>query len=129
MRYLFLEEILALHEKVITSSGGSFGLRDRRVLESAIAQPGMTFGDQYLYPTMAEKAAALGHSLIQNHPFLDGNKRIGHAAMEVFLVLNGYEISASADEQEQTILTVAMGKMSREELSEWLRRNLVEVEN
>jgi death-on-curing protein len=128
MRYLFLEEILALHEKVIANSGGSFGLSDRRALESAIAQPGMAFGDQDLYPSIAEKTAALGHSLIQNHPFLDGNKRIGHAAMEVFLVLNGYEINATADEQEQTVLTVAKGNMSREELSEWLKGNLVEVQ-
>ena len=88
------------------------GLRDRGAIESAVAQPEMTFGGDDLYPTIAEKAAALGHSLIQNHPFIDGNKRVGHAAIEVFLVLNGYEISASVDEQEQTVLTVANGGMS-----------------
>ena len=74
----------------------------------------MTFGGEDLYPTLVDKAAALGFSLILNHPFLDGNKRIGHAVMEVFLILNGYEISATVDEQEQVILALAAGRMSRE---------------
>ena len=69
-------------------------------LESALAQPQMTFGGEDLYPTLVDKAAALGYALIKNHPFLDGNKRTGHAAMEVFLVLNGYEIHADVEEQE-----------------------------
>src|SRR6267142_168705 len=106
MRYLSIDEIISVHAKVIAQSGGILGLRDRGALESAVAQPEMTFGGDDLYPSIAEKAAALGHSLIQNHPFLDGNKRVGHAAMEVFLVLNGYEIRAPVDEQEQIILTV-----------------------
>jgi death-on-curing protein len=71
------------------------------------------------------KAAALGHSLIQNHPFVDGNKRIGHAAMEVFLLLNGHEIEASVDDQEKIIIDVASGKVSRIELSEWINKHMV----
>ena len=126
MRYLSLEEIIALHARIIAQSGGILALRDRGALESAVAQPEMTFGGNDLYPAVAEKAAALGHSLIQNHPFLDGNKRVGHAAIEVFLVLNGYEISASVDEQEQIVLTVASGAMSRAELGEWLKRRIVQ---
>ena len=126
MRYLSLEEIIAVHAKVTAQSGGILGLRDRGALESAVAQPEMTFGGDDLYPTIAERAAALGHSLIQNHPFLDGNKRVGHAAIEVFLVLNGYEISAPVDEQEQVILTVANGRMSRAELGEWLKSRIVQ---
>lgn len=125
MCYLSLEEIIALHAKVTAQSGGILGLRDRGALESAVAQPEMTFGGDDLYPTVAEQAAALGHSLIQNHPFLDGNKRVGHAAIEVFLVLNGYEISAPVDEQEQIILTLANGRMSRVELGEWLKGSSV----
>ena len=124
MRYLSLQEILALHEKVIAQSGGIPGTRETAALESAVAQPEMTFGGDDLYPTIAEKAAALGHSLIQNHPFLDGNKRAGHAAMEVFLLLNGYEISAQVDEQEQIILSVASGGMSREKLGKWLSQKI-----
>jgi death-on-curing protein len=126
MRYLAFEEIITLHAKVIAQSGGILGLRDRAALESAVAQPEMTFAGDDLYPTIAEKSAALGHSLIQNHPFLDGNKRVGHAAMEVFLVLNGYEIRAPVDEQEQIILIVASGGMSRSEFGEWLKTKVVQ---
>ena len=80
----------------------------------------MTFSGEDLYPTAVEKAAALGYSLIKNHPFVDGNKRIGHAAMEVFLILNGYEIDASVDEQERIILQLAAGELERKAFIEWL---------
>jgi len=120
MRYLSLEEILSLHSLLIAQSGGSNGLRDRGALESAVAQPEASFGGEDLYPGLNAKAGALGHSLIQNHPFLDGNKRIGHAAMEVFLILNGFEIEATVDEQEELIIGVASSRVSRNELSEWL---------
>ena len=79
----------------------------------------MTFGGVNLYPTAVEKAAALGFSLVMNHPFVDGNKRIGHAAMETFLVLNGYEIVASTDQQEWVMLDLAAGRLGRAEFSEW----------
>ena len=91
MRYLVLKEILELHRRLIEQSGGSTGLRDIGMLESALAQPLMTFGGEELYPTIGDKASALGFSLIKNHPFIDGNQRIGHAAVEIFLVLNGHE--------------------------------------
>ena len=125
MRYLSLQEVISLHTLLIEQSGGSFGLRDRGALESAVAQPEASFGGEDLYPDLASKAAALGHSLIQNHPFVDGNKRIGHAAMEVFLLLNGHEIYASADDQENFIIEVASGKVSRIELSEWISKHMV----
>ena len=79
----------------------------------------MTFGGRDLYPTLSEKAAALGFSIIRNHPFIDGNKRIGHATMEVFLILNGYEIDASVEDAEGVILQLASGDMGREELTAW----------
>ena len=125
MLYLTFEEVLSLHTKIIIQSGGSRGLRDRGALKSALAQPEMSFGGEDLYPTIADKAAALGHSLIQNHCFMDGNKRVGHAAMEVFLVLNGYEIVATIDEQEQVVLSLASGQMDRPALSEWLKRHIM----
>jgi len=128
MRYLSFEEILSLHSLLIIQSGGASGLRDRGALESAVAQPEASFGGEDLYPNLAEKAAALGHSLIQNHPFVDDNKRIGHGAMEVFLLLNGYELEALVDEQEQVIIGVASGRISRSECSEWLAKHLIEVE-
>jgi death-on-curing protein len=80
----------------------------------------------FILPTIVEKASALGFSLIQNHPFADGNKRTGHALMETFLVTNGYEIEASTDEQVDVVLKVASGETSRESFTEWLRRHIVE---
>ena len=85
MRFLTLTEVLNLHQLMITQSGGSFGLRDLGALESVIAQPQMTFGGQDLYPTVEAKAAAICLSLVKNHPFIDRNKRVGHAATEAFL--------------------------------------------
>lgn len=104
IRYLTLEELLELHRLVLVQSGGLAGVPDFGGIESALAQPQMTFGGQELYPTLGDKAAALGFSLVCNHPFLDGNKRVGHAAMETFLVLNGWELDSHVDEQEQVIL-------------------------
>lgn len=125
MRYLTLNEVLELHRRLIELFGGSAGIRDLRALESALAQPRLTFGGEELYPTIAEKAASLGFSLIKNHPFVDGNKRVGHAAMETYLVLNGYEIDASADEQEQVVLQLAAGELGRGQFADWLRAHIV----
>jgi death-on-curing protein len=117
MRYLTLGEVLGLHAMVIQQSGGMLGVRDQGSLDSALAQPMMAFGGQDLYPTIADKAAALAFSLVMNHPFMDGNKRIGHAAMETFLVLNGHELKAATDEQEQVILQLAAGQLKRVDFS------------
>jgi death-on-curing protein len=125
MRYLTIEQVIELHRLTIRQSGGSGGLRDQNALESSIAQPMMTFDGADLYPTIAAKAGALAHALIQNHPFIDGNKRIGHAAMEVFLVINGYEIDASVYEQEELILCVASGKLSRQDLIDWVENHII----
>ena len=125
MRYLSLQEVISLHSLLTAQSGGSSGLRDRGALESAVAQPEASFGGEELYPDLASKTAAVGHSLIQNHPFVDGNKRVGHAAMEVFLLLNGHEMNALVDEQEKVIIDVASGKVSRIELSEWISKHMV----
>jgi death-on-curing protein len=129
MRYLTLSEVLELYERVMEQSGGSVGIHDLNALESAIAQPRMTFGREELYPTIVEKAAALGFSMIKNHPFVDGNKRTGHAAMETFLVLNGFEIKATVDEQEKIILQVASGELGRDDFTDWLRAHIVEKKN
>jgi death on curing protein len=120
VRYLTVGEVLEIYRRVMQQSGGLVGIRDLGGLESAVAQPRMTFGGLELYPTLIEKAAALGFSLIQNHPFLDGNKRTGHASMEIFLILNGQQIRASVDEQVEIILQVAEGIINRESFAEWL---------
>lgn len=125
MRYLTLAQLLRLYERLLQESGGAAGIREEGGIESALAQPQITFGGDDLYPTLAEKAAALGFSLIMNHPFVDGNKRIGHAAMEAFLLLNGHEIVASVDEQEQVILLVTAGKLGRSEFTKWVTAHMM----
>lgn len=125
MRYLSLSEVLKIHRRIIESSGGKPGIRDLGAIESALAQPRATFSGRDLYPATTDKAASLCFSLIANHGFLDGNKRIGHAAMEVFLYLNAYELDAPTDEQEKIILGVAAGKINRSQLTAWIKQNTV----
>ena len=124
MRYLTLGEVVALHRAVIDSTGGATGLRDLAALESAVAQPRATFDGLDLHTTVTGKAAALAYSLALNHPFIDGNKRVAHAAMEVFLVLNGLDLHADVDEQETVFLELAAGKSSRRELEAWLEQHV-----
>lgn len=125
MRSLTVEQIVYLHRAIIQSTGGSLGIRDEAAIDSAVAQPRMSFGGSDLYPTPASKAAALSHSLISGHPFIDGNKRVGHAALETILILNGSEISASVDEQERVILAVAAGELSRDDFIAWVESHAV----
>jgi len=110
---------------IIERSGGAPGLRDLGLLQSALVQPLMTFGGAELYATLAEKSAALCFSIVMNHPFLDGNKRVGHAAMETFLILNDHEILASPDEQERLILNLAAGQLRREDFTAWVCNHVV----
>jgi death-on-curing protein len=124
MRYLTLGEVVDLHRRLLQATGGAPGIRDFAALESAIARPRAAFGGVDLYPTMVEKAAALALSLVQGHPFVDGNKRVGHAAMETFLVLNGTEIDAPVDDQERLMLDLAASRIGRSYLVDWLRRHL-----
>ena len=124
MRYLTLGEVLELHRRVVAQSGGATALRDLGALESAVAQPRMTFGGEDLYPDLPTKAAALGFSLIRKHPFVDGNKRVGHASLETFLALNGFELDASVPEAERVILDVARGATDRAGFVEWIRNQV-----
>jgi len=121
VRVVTLREALELHRRVMEAAASVPAVRDLGALESALAQPRMTFGSEDLYPDLIEKACALGFSMIQNHPFVDGNKRSGHLVMEVFLVLNGLEITASDDEQEQIMLRLAGGDLERTQFCQWLR--------
>ena len=120
MRCITLAELIELHRRIIQQSGGSDGIRDLGLAASALAQPQMSFGGTELYPTLAEKAAALCFSLVMNHPFIDGNKRIGHAAMETFLVLNGFQLNAEVDDSESVILRLAAGKLERIAFTAWV---------
>jgi len=127
MRYLSLFEVLELHEAIISISGGSRGIRDINALESAINQPRITFDQTDLYPDIISKAGALCFSLVMNHPFVDGNKRIGHAAMETYLMLNGYQIEATVDEQEKIILDLSAGNLIRKTFTNWLKNHVVHI--
>jgi death-on-curing protein len=120
MRYLALAEVVELHRRVLQATGGAPGIRDLGALESAIAQPKATFDGVDLHVTLPEKAAALCLALVQGHPFVDGNKRVGHAAMETFLVLNGAEIDAPVGNQEHLMLDLASGRIDRTQLIDWL---------
>ena len=124
MHLLALEQVLELHARILEQSGGAEGVRDTSALESSLAQPLQTFGGEDLYPSIPAKAAALCFFLVRNHPFVDGNKRTAHAAMEVALVLNGFEVAASVDEQEQIVLALAAGTLPREEFTLWLQQHL-----
>lgn len=124
MRYLTLGEVVALHRALLEVSGGAAGIRDLGGLESALAQPRASFGGADLHPTLHAKAATLGFSLALNHPFVDGNKRVAHAAMEALLMLNGFEIVAPVDEQERVMLDLAAGLLTREQLTIWLEAHI-----
>ncbi len=127
IRHITLMEVLKLHSQIIDQSGGAQEIRDLGLLESAVAQPLMTFGGEDLYPSLIEKAAALSFSIIMNYPFVDGNKRTEHAAMEVFLVLNRLEIDSTVDEQEKILLALASGEVEREAFVEWLESHVKSI--
>lgn len=122
--YLSVEQVLLLHHIGIGMFGGSGGLRDRGALESAVARPAMTFGGEDLYPDEASKAAAVLHSLVMNHAFVDGNKRVGIAAAELFLRLNGYRLAAGDSELEDLTFTVARGEINAEAIAIWFRQRI-----
>jgi death on curing protein len=125
MIFLDQTQIESLQRKLIDETGGAHGIRDVGAVESAIAQPRMMFGGADLYPTIEEKAAALAFSLIKNHPFIDGNKRIGLAAAALFLRANGYDFSATTDELEDIILRLAASELTREEWNTWVRDHVI----
>lgn len=126
--YLSLEQVLALHKAQIEECGGAHGLREKGGLESALARPQMTFGGEDLYKDVPEKAGALWHSLVANHPFVDGNKRIGAMAAEFFLGLNGVDLVATDEQLVEITLATARGEMSAEALAIWIRQRSRETE-
>ncbi len=119
--FLTLEQVLVIHDDQIERYGGDHGIRDINLFESAIMRPQTTFGGEDLYPTIFDKAAALIHSLILNHPFVDGNKRTGTASAIVFLDINGYQLVAKKIDLEKFVLGVESKKLDIEDISSWLR--------
>ena len=123
--FLTLDEVLALHADQIDRYGGSAGVREIGLLESALAAPRATFGGEYLHDSLPEMAAAYLFHLSRNHPFLDGNKRAGLAAAIAFLGLNGLWLDADPEELADQVLRVAEGTMPKSELAEYIRRRVV----
>ena len=123
MIYLSLEEVIAIHEKMIEVGGGREGIRDFTLLHSAVERPKAFFGGKFLYPTIWLKAAALIHSLIKNHPFEDGNKRTGYFSTMWFLKKNGYNLSASSKNMVDFALSVDTKNLTLKEIAEWLRKH------
>lgn len=117
------EQIILLHSLTIKQTGGADGIRDEGLLESAISSPMQSFDGEDLYPTVQSKAARLCYSLISNHPFVDGNKRIGILVMLTVLELNGITVETSDDEIISLGLAVAQGTISPDEITEWIIQN------
>lgn len=121
-----IEQALKIHTIAIKKFGGANGVRDLNGLESALARPFQTFGGEDLYPAIFEKAAAIGESLIMNHPFIDGNKRTGYLLMEALLRYEGYKITASDEYLYNFVINISTGSISFEEIVEWLKNNTKE---
>ncbi|HVT61507.1 MAG TPA: type II toxin-antitoxin system death-on-curing family toxin [Thermoanaerobaculia bacterium] len=126
--YLSVEQIVELHAFQIERHGGAAGCRDRGVLESAVARPQATFGGEDLYPDLAAKAAALAHSLVLNHPFVDGNRRVGAHAALVFLRANSITLDLSPAELTELILAIARGEVEAAALAIWIRQRTPRTE-
>lgn len=117
------KEVLFLHHLSIEKYGGAYGIRDEGLLESAIARPYQTFGGENLYHSEFERAAAIGESLIINHPFIDGNKRTGFLGMFALLNFEGLTLSASEEDAYQKTIDISTGLLKFEEIVEWLKAN------
>jgi len=120
--FLGLAEVLAIHRDQIVRYGGVPGIRDIELLKSALGMPAATYGGQFLHTDIHEMAAAYLFHLVKNHPFLDGNKRVGAVAALVFLALNGYDFNAPEDDFADMVLAVARGEMSKAEVAGFIHR-------
>ena len=117
------EEVLLIHSEVVKLHGGANGIRDVNGLESAIARPYQTYDSLDLYPSAYEKAAAIGESIIMNHPFIDGNKRTGYVLMETVLRLYRYKIISTDDDLYTFVISISTGEIKFEQIVEWLKQN------
>lgn len=123
MKYLSLEEVLFIHDQAVKRFGGSFGVREMHLLESALSRPQASFDGQDLYESIFDKAAALMHSLLKNHPFVDGNKRTSLATTGIFLKINGYDLIHNHSKEIEFAMHVENGSLSLEEIADWLKEH------
>jgi death-on-curing protein len=120
--FLTLDEVVAIHCDQIERYGGSLGVRDWGLLKSAVAMPASSFGGQFLHTDYCEMAAAYLFHIVQNHPFIDGNKRVGAVATDVFFALNGMTLTASENDYAELVLAVARGAIGKSAAAEFLRK-------
>ncbi len=118
-----IKQALSIHETAIEKFGGSHGIRDINGLESALARPFQTFGGEELYSTIEEKAAAIGESIIMNHPFIDGNKRTGYLLMEAVLRYGNKKIPVTDDILYQFVISISTGEIRFDGIVQWLKNN------
>ena len=123
MRYLTAEQVLFIHARIINETEGAHGVLEVGLLQSAVARPQVTFGRRDLYPEVFTKAAARMSSLANNHAFLDGNKRTAVVSTGIFLRMNGIRLEASQKELVRFALDVAVGKLSNNDIAQWLREH------
>lgn len=126
-RFLSIRHVLLIHKDQITRYGGSDGIRDKGLLESAIAQPCAYAFGQYLHEHFFLMVAAYMFHLAQNHPFVDGNKRVAFVSAIVFMQINGYKFIGDPDESEKFVLRVSQGKMTKEQIAEHFQKNSVQT--
>jgi death on curing protein len=120
-----VKEAEAIHKILIDAFGGSNGVRDLRLLDSALARPFQTFENADLHSTPIRKAASLIESVLINHPFVDGNKRTGYVLMRIFLISNGLDINASQEEKYDFVINIASGKAKFEQIVDWLTNHVI----
>ena len=122
-----MDIILVLHEDLLRKYGGSGGIRDRNLLESAVGQPRATFGGKHLHRTLFDKAAAYGFHIARNHPFVDGNKRIAFVVMDIFLSRNDWDLRAKEEDAYAMMMDLAQGRLTKTTLSAWLKEHSVKL--
>jgi death on curing protein len=127
MKYLSLDEVYVIHQRMIQIGGGRNDIHDFTLLHSAIERPKVTFGGHELYPTIWEKAAALIQSLIKNHPFDDGNKRTAYYSTKRFFYVNGYELEAIKEEVIKFTISIDIHNLTKENISIWLQSHCVRI--
>ncbi len=123
-KFLTISQVLDIHQRQIQRFGGTSGVRDEGLLDSALAQPQATFGGELLHPTIGEQAAAYLYHLAMNHPFIDGNKRTAFAVMDTFITLNGYSLNLSEEQAYNLVIRVVQRGISKEELSAFMELHL-----
>ncbi|MFN8578272.1 MAG: type II toxin-antitoxin system death-on-curing family toxin [Candidatus Sericytochromatia bacterium] len=129
IKFLSKDSVLTIHKKMIDVFGGSYGIRDEGLLDSALEMPRAGFGDEYFHKTIFDKASAYLFHLVKNHPFIDGNKRIGFACMDTFLRINGYKLDKNNKKEIYSfVLEIASGNsLTKEQISDFLEKNSIKI--